>query len=75
MTDKLTSGGRNVDFVLQKLDHEDEEGALEEACSQVDVIIIVIIFFFIIVTIFFLITVIIFFFIVDTKMTKYFPKA
>ena len=24
-----------MDFVVQKLDHEDEEGGLEQACSQV----------------------------------------
>ena len=35
LTDKLTSIGSNVDFVVQKLDHEDEEGGLEQACSQV----------------------------------------
>jgi len=36
LTDKLTSFGGNVDFVVQKLDHEDEEGGLEQACSQLE---------------------------------------
>ena len=34
LTEKLTSGTR-VDVVVQQLDHEDEEGALQQACSQV----------------------------------------
>ena len=38
LTEKLTSGTR-VDVVVQQLDHEDEEGALQQACSQVATII------------------------------------
>ena len=42
LTEKLTSGTR-VDVVVQQLDHEDEEGALQQACSQVATIAIFII--------------------------------
>jgi len=37
LRDKLTAGGQgNVDVVVQQINHEDEEGGLEQACSQLE---------------------------------------